>query len=1074
MAERYLIGVIMPCMCVMSPSRIAYDRIQLLLTLFKEKAPEVYFGTNPVEFLHTDVWLRRLLHDAADPQAPYRAPHDKLRSKELESLFAQSLKRLTSRNVCRYRCLLRPAIYANPLFVAEKMFQQSVGYNNNFLLIHTQLLSGAPPAIMTLIAHVGLHHMRHYANTERFGTADGCRVACIASFLAVLWRDNPRSFDGELLLRAAEYALRRESRAAVVMGLETLRAVLHELMDTKLEHEEKFSAQQLKALMAPSRTQWFAKGAAESFRRVRWDSLFTPAVLATSAAQLQSVLQQPCEVAVEQEDEEGEEEGEGGYKEATETSSAAASCDGIKKEDDEGNEEMILSEATAGHLREKGLAPPVMELTLGQAILLHLCRLHSRIYDIQADIAAPMQLLLLTCARDYNVINDLLLCVEKLLLQGPPVEEICMVAMPHIALHLAARFAAKKKIIDMRNQQQIQQTSAEGKTPNTKSGDSYQHAGVVDAAFILTPSEVMECFEDTPLWKSICGSISVSLIQQLSCHTGAHFVFDESVYAAAGKELNHYFSSEMSKMKAKAGKSSEAINASMQKNPSFRWMQGQTRYMWREKDAHRKLHQKCAATLSSLLNDMRSGGVFNKPVEFATTYLLPRALISLEDTLFVSHFLRWMLDNTEGEERQCVVDIILSLVTSAATFFVGLTDGECMRIGCLFSFLLTLEKDFAMETLGGTAVVDSAGATAKDSQETTSTPTYQPPSITSEALRTHLDPAPRPLLAILTALSKDEEEGKNEEEKEKVGKDENHERNGTSQSDYTKVPAYPLQLEAFLCRTFVQVLVHQWDVQFLHRNALLVLERLTKNMSLFPSTLCTTEWLISAVSPHAVKSSSSYASATAVLKTLNENYRRCQELVKQPEQSCVAENKKVKAWLKFLKDREVYVYSLLSVDMAASEKKLHEKKAATSHNFAPQNDERDDTDEENEDEGAASRPSQSEGEEANEDLHGSEGTTDDDGKSDDMSDARSSSAGDNRDGSRNDGGSDSGNEERGHETQGEGAEEEMVNEEASQKLAENDPRINSGSSGHRTPSSIGGSEKKSRKRGREEAGDESS
>lgn len=52
LAERYLVRVIMPCMRIIEPSPILYDRVQALLTLLKEEGSVVNFGTSPAEFLH--------------------------------------------------------------------------------------------------------------------------------------------------------------------------------------------------------------------------------------------------------------------------------------------------------------------------------------------------------------------------------------------------------------------------------------------------------------------------------------------------------------------------------------------------------------------------------------------------------------------------------------------------------------------------------------------------------------------------------------------------------------------------------------------------------------------------------------------------------------------------------------------------------------------------------------------------------------------------------------------------------------------------------------------------------------
>ncbi|SCU72443.1 transmembrane protein, conserved [Trypanosoma equiperdum] len=970
LAERYLITVVMPCMRVMSPSPIVYDRLQALFNLFKEEAPKVSFGTSPAEFLHTSVFCSALLATGvSNDTLSYRAPHERLRSKELDALFTQSLKRLTLGNVNRYRCMLRPSIYANPLLAAEKMFKQAVGYNNNFLLIHTQLLRGAPPAVMTLIAHMGLHHMQHYAENERFGTADSTRVSCIATFLAVLWRENPNSFDGGLLLRAAEHSLRREGRASVVFGLELLRAILHELLDTKLEHEGKFTPEQLQALVAPHRTQWFVKGAAESFRCGRWDSTFTPVVLSASEANLRSALQQRCIIPAE--------------KESSDDDAAAANCgDGTTCNDnEEKKEEEVAHNNTTEDQQCGGSWSSVVEVTLGQAILLHLCRLHSRIYAVQSDLSAPMQLLLLTCARDYNVINDLLLCMETLLTQGPPPKEIYMVAMPHIALRLTARFAANG-IVRQRPEQKHNGHLA-ATEPSHCEGDANNHhlCATVESIFTVMPAEIGDHMGDMASLCDMGGNISFALLQKLSCYTAAHFVFEESVYVAAGKELNRFYVIGNKKQKNRDDVPNTGVN--VQKECFLLWMQEQTRQLRYERESHRTLYQRSAESLGQLLDELRSGGVLTEPVEFAKAYLLPRALISLEDTLFVFHFLSWMLNSTEGDERNRVIDIALSLVTAGMSFFVGLTDGECMRLGVLLSFLLTLVEDCAIDLSGNTGASDSDEGTGGGSAADGAASTYQPPGITAEALRAHLDPEARTFLNVLSARVQEEDEKGDEEADNQV-------QEGPTAPSYSKVAAYPLQLEAYLCRALVQVLVHQWDVQYLHRNAFIVLEHLTKGKHRFPSTLCAADWLITVVSLHAVKSSSSYASATAVLQALKENRQRRCELVER-RKSAGNSVKKTNRWLKLLKDREEFMQLLLAPDMAAAEKKICEREAVIASSVAL-------ADAEGDEEGAVAveEGAVNDNVEKNEEPNESEGAEDLDDNSDATDDAHSSVTGDRR------------------------------------------------------------------------------
>ncbi|PBJ80408.1 transmembrane protein [Trypanosoma cruzi cruzi] len=910
LAERYLIHVVMPCMRILAPSPILYGRVQALFLLMKEKGPVVKFGMNPAEFLHMNTWLHWLLRPTSICD---RAPHDVLRSKELEALFAQSLKRMTQSNVAHYRNLLQPVIYANPLLVARKLFQQAVGYGNNFLQIHTQLLKGAPAAVLTLVAHEGLSIMRQYAEEERIGTADANRVGLIATFLSVLWRDNPHSFDGGMLLRAAEYALRREARASIVFGLELLRSILHEMLDLTLEHEEQYSVAQLKALLAPSSTQWFAKGAAESFRRGRWNTSLTPAILAAATSIFRVALQEECHVPVENEEpEEDEEEGE---EEARDMHRATTTATPQQRHDDEG----------------KGT--PTVKFTLGQCLLLHLCRLHSRIYTVQADLAGTMQLVLLTCARDYNVINDLLLCMETILPQGPPEEEIFMVAMPHVALRITARFAVKE---------------AQRKTSIGKKFSS------VDALFNVTPSDIMSCVERPASVTAIDSVIPFSILQKLSYYSAAHFVFDESVYTAATNEVNQFHNHATALVKRSIHKDTGIHNnthesdhnnnnnnnnsgagSSPTTDPNIRWLQEQLRQIRLEKEAHQELYQKCEAARTALLEELRCSGVLAEPVVFATSYLLPRALLSLEDTLFVYHFMKWLLnvtkttgnDNDGCGDYERVVDIVLSLITATMTFFVGFTDGECKRVGFLLALLRAALHETTVEMPPFPSVNDAIATSTKTSGGAADV-SSPPVNFTTEALMALLEPKPRTFMSIFASYAagmtdaangvKDQEEADSSGEK------------GAIQEAQAALPAFPTQLEAYLCRALVHLLLHQREIPFLHRNALLVLERLTKNTPAFPSTLCATEWLIKAITPHAVRSSSCYASATAVLKVLKGNRHRMEEMLDSLASRLVLQTgppskngveKQIEAWQKLWKSREAYVRLLLLEDIAAAERR---------------------------------------------------------------------------------------------------------------------------------------------------------
>lgn len=52
-----------------------------------------------------------------------------------------------------------------------------------------------------------------------------------------------------------------------------------------------------------------------------------------------------------------------------------------------------------------------VSFSLGQLILLHLCRLHRIIFQAQSELDGPIDVLLLTSTREYNAINDLIFII---------------------------------------------------------------------------------------------------------------------------------------------------------------------------------------------------------------------------------------------------------------------------------------------------------------------------------------------------------------------------------------------------------------------------------------------------------------------------------------------------------------------------------------------------------------------------------------------------------------------------------------------------------------------------------------
>lgn len=932
LAEQILIRFLMPCIRVLPPSPMLYDSMAQIFAVFSEWSSDdvVGYGVNAALPLHAREWLRALLPPSlARHYRPARDdavgavkeeetatlptyPHDVLQQKEREGVLAQCLKRLNVDNVAEYKALLKPVMYAEPLLVAHRLFTQAVGYNNNFLSLHTQLLSELPGAVLTLIMHQGVLLMYRYAAEEKLIDNGGeSRVAILAVFLATLWRDNVSRMDGTLLVRVVEYALRSDAGEDTIIGTELCKALLVVMAHRALEHQENYNAVQLQALtLAPSTTSFLGRGAMTSLRVRLWknDGTLKPMdILVTASQSLSAALQEWCEVPLQME---------------SDTDSDL----------EEGNA------VTAAEAKE----PLRQRLKLGHQILLHLCRLQSRIYELQKDADGPAELIVLSSSGRFNTINDILQILEELLPAPDTADTLTLLttglaqlAMPHMAHFLENRVLMKYHF-----QQRLSATHSSEKRngePTNGVAATYLPADYVFCA----PPHISEALEKSALRDPSIAAV----VQQLWYFTASHFEFDVAPYDAARHELQSC--RQHAKPTAWTPSGANAVD---------RWLDVQAAQVNQDEARHRELYTASAPARATLMKLLRaillgpddsgatSAGTARVRdslstsaereadiLDLAVSHLLPRAVLSLREAATVAGLLKWLLAASggtaqqKGDEvdlfRRRVLALVSTFLSAAATYFVGLTDGECKRLGFIVQQLLCCDgvrslslsassmspalaqllfpsnmmamHGYDMGDKGpcGTAALPEAtiptatakvgGASAVAAAAIGSSVSSNDNQLATEAAfkgffvsgscsnRQLLDVAKR--RGLLTPATSHQ-----------------NEKNCSSSSTTTTTrvdaaaaalhPAYPLLLEAFLCRFALQILTREVDVpQHVHRNLFLMLDQLVR--SPFPSTAVSTDVLLRCVEPHVSEKKSYYAVATAVLKALRAS-RRHQRLVK--------------------------------------------------------------------------------------------------------------------------------------------------------------------------------------------------
>jgi hypothetical protein len=630
--RQFISRVFLPMLRVLPPSPFLY-------TLFNDLLNSLDHATEVDAALFTDSSL-----------VP-RFPHDLILFKEHESLLNSSLRRLTTESIGLYAPMLVPVLYANPLFFVEKLLQQSIGFNNEYLPLHTRLLRSAPIAVLRLTLSLGLAAMKRYAAEER----DRCeqRVFLIASFLCGVWQNNIPFKEGlgfpcNIFISAIEESLRREARANIIFSTEALKAIFYQLLNDSLEHEEQHSPAQLSALALPYAARWLGRGAAESFYILRWGKgEMTPAMLGQLRLCVRHAFSKRCTIH---------------------SGSSETGWDGL----------------------------------IGGKILLHLVRYHSNIYQIHNDLAGTVDQVLLTSAKDFSAFADLMFMVLELLPTGYSTRQqaafgrvLEATAMPVIQslivqrIHSAADAAPKDEKSDPQSLPPLSTSSAENEASGVRSEVALSLA---DALTTLTLYDI--CVEDSAYAAALKElarwdqNISNAAAQRA---TASGSVLPLGPRAGLGQSSGPSFS-----------RSSAAAPHTLNQSEvqSQNWIAAQRESVTADLQAHKKHVAEVLRTVD--VNARRwlqelvslaspSSGVSLGLTDVAHRLLHTRALCRTEDALFIGVFLDLLQRRAATmAERRAVADVILHLVTIVGSMFVAYTDSECKKIGVLLSRLLPL------------------------------------------------------------------------------------------------------------------------------------------------------------------------------------------------------------------------------------------------------------------------------------------------------------------------------------------------------------------------------------------------
>eukprot|EP00796_Vickermania_ingenoplastis_P005728 gene5728-4089_t len=887
-AEAAAVRVVMPSFRLMEPNPALYDALYALFHVWEEATVMggALFGARGVEFLHISEWMRyeditmalaveRRKRIAVQLSRPTRHPLDLLQCKDQQALFQQCFRRVNLLNARVFHRQLLHVFYSQPVFAVERLLQQAVGYRNDFLDVHLQLVAGVPPAVITILLHRGLDLLQAAAHDELAVGSDLQRTISLSRFLATVSRAQHQQTTTHLrlLLRSIEHALRRYSRETHLYALELLKAIFYEYLGSGLSHEEQYSATQRQALAAAAVSQFFGSGRAESFRRTRWDTglPYTPLQLYAAKQALRRVLCEPCHVPL-------------------------AAGDGEAADEDAGvvdmfdMEEKELREVRwVGGSRGSPSAPP---LSLGQQLLLHLRTWRGKLEQI-----------LVTNAKESDTVIDLIFTTAALLQdastgavqqEGASHSTDCVSLLPEQLLEEAAIPHVARRL----------------------SGAAMQRAVPpallpfpMDSAAEWAPDDALDAVQD-----------------QLTLFHAQHLWYNAAPYEVALKELEAFQTYARQQKRSRALLSDDRATASAAASPiAFTPLPGApvstqevALLLWcrqrieAEQQQHRELFEASAAARDHLVAMTRRvlcGGA--DPVLLATEILVPRLLLSMEDEMLVEAFIErlWAESCGDAAFRAAVVALSFSMVTCLLTFFMGFSSSECRRVGFFVASVLSVVRQYGgvSSVLLGTA--DRPGVMEETAAEILETrihlfltahqsavqhqlvaggnkdpagPHHVPPGagesreggtdfLTFLLMGSHkqlgapnapekdqtMFPAGQFIMRLAPAREQPTPSGTSEHQPRGVH---------TTAVCSSALPAYPTQLEVYLCHAIVSLLTSPRALPVTQRNVLLVLERLP--LDVFPSTVVCIEHLLRGLKPHMAKTNPNAPSATAAVKRL--------------------------------------------------------------------------------------------------------------------------------------------------------------------------------------------------------------
>ena len=630
--RQFIARVFLPMLRVMTPSPLIYSIFNTLLETL-----------DPI----SEVDAALFKDSALSP----RYPHDVVIFKEQESLVLSSLKRLTADSIKIYAAMLLPALYANPLFFIEKLLQQAIGFDNEYLPQHTRLLRNAPRPILRLTLALGIDAMKKYAAEER----ERCeqRVFIIASFLCGVWQNNlssARGFHSSVFITTIEHALHREARANIIFATEALKAIFFQLLNDSLEHEEQHSATQLSTLGLPYAARWFGRGTAESFYILRWGKGdMTPALL----GQLRQCVRDALASRLD-------DEGEGG-------DAAAGEC-------------------------------------VGHKILLRLIRYHSNIYQIHNDLAGTVDQVLLTSGKDFSTFNDLIFMVLEYLpaqALATDADALQAIAMPVLqSLLKSSSFKRQERAVREAADAKEVTKAAENTSEQDEAAALAEPAPSLGDDITLSSVALSEVFNELSLYDIYYDDAAYATVSREMSRWDSKCT--AAVPTSAGVPLSGGILARPSFVRNATLSKAPSNATTVKQSPdlaSAQWISAQRKWLSAEQDMHRLLVEKTLkifdGNAAAWLHELSIGGSAHL-TDIAHRLFHARALCRVEDALYAGYFLEHLLTRaTSSAERRAVIDLVMHIISIVGALFVAYTDSECKKIGVLLCRLVTLLRDDA-------------------------------------------------------------------------------------------------------------------------------------------------------------------------------------------------------------------------------------------------------------------------------------------------------------------------------------------------------------------------------------------